>query len=257
MARLQADLDARKLSAAEAAAQNGDLMMTQIRYADAARYYAEAVRLTPETYPEPLSDRLTSWAGAAWRAGDYWTAVDVARRVLALDEARLPAEDVRLGTDLNNLALFYQDTGRYAEAEPLYARALAIGEKTLGPEHPDLAARLNNLASLYQATGRYGEAEPLFQRALAIYEKALGRDHPKVANGSKQSGHALSGHRPLRRGRAAPISVRSRSARRRSAPSTRTLACSTAISPGYMRQPEDMPTLSPYGSELLRSRRKP
>ena len=56
MERLQADLDARKLSAAEAAAENGDLMMTQIRYADAARYYAEAAGLTPETYPEPLSD---------------------------------------------------------------------------------------------------------------------------------------------------------------------------------------------------------
>src|SRR4051794_14799849 len=39
--QMQAALDARKLSAADAAAQNGDLMMTQLRYAAAARYYAE------------------------------------------------------------------------------------------------------------------------------------------------------------------------------------------------------------------------
>src|SRR4051794_16613932 len=71
--RIQADLDARRLSAAEAATENGDLMMTQIRYADAARYYAEAVGLTPEKYAEQLSARLTNWAEAAWRGGDYQT----------------------------------------------------------------------------------------------------------------------------------------------------------------------------------------
>ena len=77
---------------AEAAAENGDLMMTQIRYADAARYYAEAVGLTPEKYAEQLSARLTDWALAAQDAGDYRTGLDAARRALALDEARLPAE---------------------------------------------------------------------------------------------------------------------------------------------------------------------
>ena len=108
-----------------------------------------------------------------------------------------------VATRLNNLASLYQDTGRYAEAEPLFQRAIAIGEKTLGPDHPDLAIRLNNLAGLYRApaatqaeplfqraiaprhslsgTGRYAEAEPLFQRAIAIGEKTLGPDHPNLA----------------------------------------------------------------------------
>jgi tetratricopeptide (TPR) repeat protein len=178
--RMEADLDARKLSAAEAAAANGDLMMTQIRYAAAARYYAEAVGLTPEKYAEQLSERLTGWTEAAWRAGDYRTGLDEARRALALDEARLPADDARLGFRLNNLALLYQATGRYAEAEPLYARAFAIDEKTLGPEHPDVAQSLNNLAELYRATGRYGEAEPLYRRAIAVLEKSLRPDHPHL-----------------------------------------------------------------------------
>ena len=62
MERMQAALDARQLSAAEAAAANGDLMMTRLCYAAAVPYYAEAVGLTPETYPEPLSERLTGWA---------------------------------------------------------------------------------------------------------------------------------------------------------------------------------------------------
>jgi tetratricopeptide (TPR) repeat protein len=182
MERVQADLDARQLSAAEAAAENGNLMMTRIRYADAARYYAEAVGLTPERHAEQLSKHLTDWAEAAGRAGDYWPALDAARRALALDEARLPADDALLGSRLNNLAALHQDTGRFAAAEPLMERAIAIREKTLGPEHPNTAASLTSLAVLYLNTGRLAEAEPLFKSMLSIFEKALGgSEHPIVA----------------------------------------------------------------------------
>jgi tetratricopeptide (TPR) repeat protein len=181
MAQMQAALDARSLSAAEAAGQNGALMMTQLRYADAARYYAEAVGLTPERYAGPLSDRLTDWAWAAWRVGDYPSALDATRRALALEEARRPIDAGRLGGRLNNLAVLLQELSHYAEAEPLYGRAIAIDEKALGPEHPGLAAMLNNLANLYQVTGRYAEAEPLYERVIAIGEKALGPEHPDLA----------------------------------------------------------------------------
>ena len=75
-----------------------------------------------------------------------------------------------MATSLNNLALLYDNQGKYAEAEPLYQRSLAIWEKALGPEHPNVAASLNNLAFLYNNQGKYAEAEPLHKRALAIME---------------------------------------------------------------------------------------
>ena len=53
-----------------------------------------------------------------------------------------------LAIDLNNLALLYRATGRYAEAEPLLKRALAIGEKTLPPDHPHLRKVRENHADL-------------------------------------------------------------------------------------------------------------
>jgi tetratricopeptide (TPR) repeat protein len=179
--RQQAEFDALKLSAADDAAQNGDLMVTQLRYAEAARYYAEAVKLTPERYVDPLSDRLTRWGQASWRAGDYGSGLDAARRALSIEETKQPTDDVRLGSRLNNLALILDEVGRYAEAEPLYKRALAIREKALGPGHPELATALNNLAELYRATGRLAEAEPLYRRAVAIDEEALPPDHPGLA----------------------------------------------------------------------------
>ncbi len=73
-----------------------------------------------------------------------------------------------VATSLNNLALLYQDQGRYADAEPLYKRALAIAENVLGPEHPNVAPSLENYAILLRATGRTAEADKKEARAKAI-----------------------------------------------------------------------------------------
>ena len=70
-----------------------------------------------------------------------------------------------MATLLNNLALLYNNQGRYAEAEPLYKRSLTILESTLGPDHPQVVLSLDNLASLYRATNRIKMAEMLEQRA--------------------------------------------------------------------------------------------
>ncbi|MEH1885753.1 tetratricopeptide repeat protein, partial [Nostoc sp.] len=51
-----------------------------------------------------------------------------------------------VATNLNNLALLYQSTGRYSEAESLFQQALAICERTLGVGHPDTMASRANYA---------------------------------------------------------------------------------------------------------------
>ncbi len=77
-----------------------------------------------------------------------------------------------MATSLNNLALLYQDQGKYTEAEPLYERSLAIREKALGPEHPDVAASLENYAALLRRTARADEAERMEAPAKAIRAKS-------------------------------------------------------------------------------------
>jgi tetratricopeptide (TPR) repeat protein len=99
------------------------------------------------------------------------------------DVEGLGAEDPRLATTLNALAVFYHARNKYDAAAPLYQRVLAILEQTLEPEHPTLATTLNNLAVLYEAQGKFAAAEPLYRRALAILEKALGPEHPNLAAG--------------------------------------------------------------------------
>jgi hypothetical protein len=58
----------------------------------------------------------------------------------------------------NNLAGLLHDTGRHAEAEPLYREALTAGERVLGREHPSVLMWRNNLALLLRDTGRHAEA---------------------------------------------------------------------------------------------------
>ncbi|MFM6270990.1 MAG: tetratricopeptide repeat protein, partial [Dolichospermum sp.] len=74
---------------------------------------------------------------------------------------------------LNNLALLYNNQGRYTEAEPLYIRALSIYEQQLGENHPYVATSLNNLAALYRNQGRDGDAASILQRAQSIQERLL------------------------------------------------------------------------------------
>jgi tetratricopeptide (TPR) repeat protein len=117
-----------------------------------------------------------------YKMGKYDQAIDKGKEALGICERVLGPVHPKVASALNNLALLYKLTSRYAEAEFLYRRALAVNEKSLGPAHPDVAINLNNLAGLYQYTGRYAEAETLYKRALAIDEKSRTPEQPDVAN---------------------------------------------------------------------------
>jgi tetratricopeptide (TPR) repeat protein len=182
--RLQETATNRLLSAATSKSELGGLKLTQLRYADAATYYRQAVELV-ESLPKGseviFATYLNNWAGASMLAGDYHNAATPFMRALAILEQVLGPDHPQVATSLNNLAELYHTQGRDAEAEPLYRRALVISEQALGPDHSAVAIRLNNLAALYGSQGRHAEAEPFHMPALAIREQTLGPDHPAVA----------------------------------------------------------------------------
>ena len=86
-----------------------------------------------------------------------------------------------LATSLNNLAVLYDNQGRYSEAEPLYLDALEMRRRLFTGDHPDVASSLNNLALLYHNQGKYSEAEPLYLDALEMRRRLFTGDHPNVA----------------------------------------------------------------------------
>ena len=66
------------------------------------------------------------------------------------------------------MALFYQEQGNYAAAEPLYAQALAIYEKAFGSDSPRVAVTLQGMAELLKKSGRTTDAEKMEFRARSI-----------------------------------------------------------------------------------------
>ena len=164
--------------AAAAAFERGKLAEGEVRWADAAGHYATAARLDP-SYDHLFAAREMAWRSGDYPAALRWGEDLLRRAVLEHGEgstghadgpqrarpdaarrgplrrggAALPAgagdrrEDARQGAprptpaSLNNLAALLRDTGRHAEAEPLFRQALAIDEKALGKEHPDYAIR--------------------------------------------------------------------------------------------------------------------
>ncbi len=178
---MQIIVNQRWLSAAEAKAENGEIKYTQLAFAEAAKYYSQAVELVPEGEELTRANYLSQKGLLLREAGLYEKAQSPLKQALAICEKVLGSEHPDVAKSLNNLALLYYSEGRYAEAEQLYRRALDIREKALDPEHSDMAKILDDLAELYRVQGKYTEAEPLVHRALKIRDKVKGPQHPDVA----------------------------------------------------------------------------
>ena len=83
---LQETANKRLFAAAAAAAQNGDIQMTQIHYLKAAGYYQEAASLIPDTFSKELADYLNAAGHALYCAGKYEQAEPLYSRSLAISE---------------------------------------------------------------------------------------------------------------------------------------------------------------------------
>ena len=79
---------------------------------------------------------------------------------------------------MHDLALLYQNQGRYDEAEPLYVKSLELRRRMLSEEHPDTLQSMHNLAMVYENQGHYDEAESLYVKTLELRRRALGEEHP-------------------------------------------------------------------------------
>ena len=76
---------------------------------------------------------------------------------------------------LNNLAIFYAETGKLKEATALLERALSLTVEEPGTEESLLehAQTLTSLAAVEQVRGRPSEAEQLLLRAIPLLERSV------------------------------------------------------------------------------------
>lgn len=75
-------------------------------------------------------------------------------------------------------AELYRETGRLADAEPLYSAALKAAVEKLGPTHPLTTSWAYDAALLLVARARYAEADQLLAAVVTGREKTFGPSHP-------------------------------------------------------------------------------
>ncbi len=153
-------------------------------------------------HPLAVASRA-SLAAVHYTVGDYETAVDLYRDVLAQRERLFDADHPRVAETLGDLAIALHQSGRTAEGYPLARRALEIRRRVLGPDHPDLVTGLVNLAGFARVSDRTGEAEVLLREAIVLGDRVLRPPHHVLAAARRQLADVLQ--RQLRFAEAEPL----------------------------------------------------
>lgn len=76
------------------------------------------------------------------------------KEALAIDEKVFGADHPAVARDLNNLAGFYTQKGKYKEADSFCKRALEIRQKAFGENSPEVTESLRNCAVLEKKLGK-------------------------------------------------------------------------------------------------------
>lgn len=79
----------------------------------------------------------------------------------------------------DKLGHLYLQTGREADAEPIYREALRLVMQHKGKANSHYTTILNDLAILYRRSQRFTEAERAYREIMSIEEKLYGKDHPE------------------------------------------------------------------------------
>jgi tetratricopeptide (TPR) repeat protein len=151
------------------------------RMAEAEQLYlsalAEAEKLG-DSSPR-LADVLDSVANVYHRKGDFEKAIGFSERALAIDEAAPGSNPMRVGRDLNRLALLYQQQNP-EEAERYVQMLLELAGDLPPKSNLVRILFLRDAAEFYRRQGRNVEAETLLKQALQIEENAPRQDEMRA-----------------------------------------------------------------------------
>jgi tetratricopeptide (TPR) repeat protein len=130
-----------------------------------------------------------------YKAGKYDEAAPLAKRVLKIREASLPANDPLLADSMGNLAMIYLAKGKLDDAGSLLKRALSIYEQSPEKNAFVMAKTLDSLASVRLFKSDVKKAEEFSLKSLSIKEKTLNSDHEEILSSLKNLANLYSDHR--------------------------------------------------------------
>lgn len=146
---------------------------------EAERELMEALSIRTELLGEQHSDTLMTLNNLALLRiehglGDREEAVRQFERIVTVGRTVFPPGHPDLQLWIANLAIQYRESGRYAEAEPLYREVLEVRQRQLGRTARDTIYVAARLGRLYLDMERYEDAVPLLQETVAARDELAG-----------------------------------------------------------------------------------
>jgi tetratricopeptide (TPR) repeat protein len=149
----------------------------QGKYAEAEAIMSAALEATEQFRPSDarLALALNNMGSFCQDLGLYAESEKYYRRALRILD-KDPGNDPRLVlATVNNLAVLYADTARYAASVKLQSRYRPVVER-LGTDSPRTWTFMTNVAANYFARRQWAEAETAFKEVLAAVQKNGGAD---------------------------------------------------------------------------------
>jgi len=151
------------------------IRVRQGRFAEAEilfrRVIAQLSAGAPGEHREELATAMTDLSEVFQKTGRLPEALDWAGRSRRLVETMPNPMPMLVIKTLNNLAEISAQSGKPADAAPLYRQAIEYAERTLGPQHPVLGDILLNYANFLRQRKNGREARKVEKRANAIRER--------------------------------------------------------------------------------------
>jgi tetratricopeptide (TPR) repeat protein len=163
----------------------GMIKRHQGEFAEAIRFYENAIKIDQETLPPNHPNLATSYINIGLvysNMREYSTALSYYEKALKINEKTLPSYHPNLATSYGNIGEVYDKINQYSKALSYYEKALEIRQKILPANHPDLATSYNNLGLVYKNMDEYSKALSYYEKALEIRKKTLPANHPDLAS---------------------------------------------------------------------------
>jgi CHAT domain-containing protein len=150
------------------------------RYNESEKYFDEALNVVAAQLGNESQEYaivLNNQAILLARIGRTDQAVTKLNSAIAiLDKLKKKSSRNQVGFQ-SNLALLYQQTGKFTDAEAIYLKL----ERTLGSKDPFYAGVLNNLALLYIQMNQLDKVENYLKRSAEVYKTRFGNQNPNYA----------------------------------------------------------------------------
>lgn len=163
-------------NAADLLGSLGDLQLMQSKPTHAARYYSQAVLMTP--FPDQRAVLLQQQGDALYQAGDFPAAETTLLESVNVAKTEIGPKHPQVTITLSSLGLFYEAQGLHEKAEPVFRETLALQQEIFGVDTIKSAETLENLSAVLANQNRLEEALVFEKQALRIKENILGPNDP-------------------------------------------------------------------------------